>query len=183
MVKLTPDNLAAKLKKRIDLNNTEELNLSGLQIDDLGSFASMPKLNKVDLSNNRIQFFRQLEKFLETPTIKELTLTGNPVCKITNYRYFIIKNLPDLEILDGKEVTPEDRESAVTAFEEKPKVNLTAEEAEKKRKEDELRIRKMREAREAEKATKEREEKGIAPKVQTEEERRAEIEEGQEFST
>lgn len=60
MVKITPDNIGAKIGKvsfyfqyvnlqRVDIKNATELNISKLQIDDLGSFQRMENLEKVDL--------------------------------------------------------------------------------------------------------------------------------------
>lgn len=40
----------------------------------------------------------------------EISLNNNPVSRKPNYRNAIIKKLPALIILDGKEITPEERQ-------------------------------------------------------------------------
>jgi hypothetical protein len=39
----------------------------------------------------------------------EISLMNNPVSRKPNYRTAIIKRLPALIVLDGKEITPEER--------------------------------------------------------------------------
>lgn len=39
-------------------------------------------------------------------------MTGNPVCEQHNYRNILVSSLPNLKILDGKNITAEERNSA-----------------------------------------------------------------------
>jgi len=45
----------------------------------------------------------------ELPHLMEISLMNNPVSRKPNYRTAIIKRLPALIVLDGKEITPEER--------------------------------------------------------------------------
>jgi len=140
MVKLTLENLSSKLGKRVDVATTKELSIVSKQIDELGSFAKMTELEKVDFSGNYFRFQRDIEKLFEAPNLKEIKFNGCQVCKTANYRSFIISKCPKLEVLDGAEVTDDEREQAkrLAAGEnpEEAKAAARAEE-EKKRKEDE----------------------------------------------
>jgi hypothetical protein len=44
------------------------------------------------------------------PKLLELNLTANPIVKKPSYRQSILKRISLLKILDGKEVTQEERE-------------------------------------------------------------------------
>lgn len=46
----------------------------------------------------------------------ELSLINNSVAKKPMYRVSIIKRLPDLLILDGREITPDEREKVESAI-------------------------------------------------------------------
>ena len=37
----------------------------------------------------------------DAPTIRRLTLVGNPVTRVSGYRVFVVANLPKLRELDG----------------------------------------------------------------------------------
>jgi len=115
-MKITVDNLGSKLGKRINYKTVEELNLSNLQIDDIGSFSKCEVLLRVDLSGNWMRFTRQLVKLLDAPMIQEIDFTGNSVCKVPHYRGFVISHKPSLLVLDKIKITQEEREEAVRLF-------------------------------------------------------------------
>lgn len=43
------------------------------------------------------------------PQLKQLTLIGNPIYLLRNYRALVIRALPNLIVLDDTKVTPEER--------------------------------------------------------------------------
>jgi len=161
IMKITPDNIGAKLKKVIDIRNIKELNMANMQIDEIGSFLRLESLEKMDLSGNRIQFFRQMEKLFEAPILKEVNLSGNPVCKTANYRAFVIHHCPHLEILDEEKITESEKENAMITMTTEKTGLSRIEEARKKEEEvdKERLVRVAREKIEFEQRDKERKEK------------------------
>ena len=78
-----------------------------LKINDNGlrNFANVQRLYKMQhlfANSNRINDFPDLEKLIELPNLKELELTGNPVCRKAGYRAVLLKKLTSLLYLDGK---------------------------------------------------------------------------------
>ena len=62
------------------------------------------------VSGNRLAEFWEVDRFSELPHLMEISLLNNPLTRKPNYRNAIIKRLPALIILDGKEITPEERQ-------------------------------------------------------------------------
>jgi len=139
MVKLTVENVSSKIGKRINLKTSKELNLSQLQLDDIGSFSKMESLEKINLSGNWFCFYRQVEKLFDAPQLKEINFTGNPLCKLEHYRLFVISHCPQLEILDNVVVSPEERQLAMRYLNKD--LPNTSEKEEITRKEEQERIR------------------------------------------
>jgi Leucine-rich repeat len=61
------------------------------------------------LAGNRIQELFEIEKLAEMPQLLELSLSQNPVSRKPNYRTVVVKRLLQLLVLDGKEITQEER--------------------------------------------------------------------------
>lgn len=86
----------------MDPRTLSEIALPDTQVTELGSFEKFTQLERVDLSLNRLCFARQVTGlFGAAPSLKDLNLAGNPICTTSNYRLFMIHNLPKLELLDG----------------------------------------------------------------------------------
>ncbi len=49
------------------------------------------------------------------PLLESLSLEGNPLCRLPNYRAHVVQMLPRLRMLDGRQVTDEERAAAVRA--------------------------------------------------------------------
>ena len=62
------------------------------------------------MSGNRVPEFWEVDRLSELPHLMEISLMNNPVARKPNYRTAIIKRLPALIVLDGKEITPEERQ-------------------------------------------------------------------------
>ena len=60
-------------------------------------------------SGNRLGEFWEVDKLADLPHLMEISLMNNPMFRKPMYRAAIIKRLPALIILDGKEITPEER--------------------------------------------------------------------------
>mmetsp|Transcript_1 Transcript_1/g.5 ORF Transcript_1/g.5 Transcript_1/m.5 type:complete len:219 (+) Transcript_1:198-854(+) len=103
--------------------------------DDLHE--SLPNLHTLQLTNNSILNLNDLLPLATVPTLKRLVLLQNNVTKQPNYRLFLVKHLPQVQVLDWKKVKPKEREEAEALYksggmEQKVvKKKLTAEEKEK----------------------------------------------------
>jgi hypothetical protein len=62
------------------------------------------------MSGNRVPEFWEVDRLSELPHLMEIALMNNPVARKPNYRNAIIKRLPALIVLDGKEITNEERQ-------------------------------------------------------------------------
>eukprot|EP01121_Diplochlamys_sp_Union-15-3_P017719 TRINITY_DN6296_c0_g1_i4.p1 TRINITY_DN6296_c0_g1~~TRINITY_DN6296_c0_g1_i4.p1 ORF type:complete len:102 (-),score=13.53 TRINITY_DN6296_c0_g1_i4:5-271(-) len=76
MVKLTYENCANKLGKRVEPSKLSTIVLKDKQIDEIGSFSKFEQLETLDLSNNRLRFDRQLQGLCDAPKLRSLNLTG-----------------------------------------------------------------------------------------------------------
>jgi len=86
-----------------------------LRMEDNGlrNLTHIEKLSKLQflfLSVNRIADFWEVEKLENCVKLMELNLISNPIFKKPMYRPSIIKRIPCLLILDGKEVSNEERD-------------------------------------------------------------------------
>lgn len=84
-----------------------------MEENGLRSLSNIDKLEKLQflfLHNNRITDFWEVEKLDSIQKLMELCLTSNPISKKPMYRASILKRLPSLIILDGKEITYDERE-------------------------------------------------------------------------
>jgi len=90
----------------------------------LGKF--LPKLEAIVLTNNKFSRFNDLKGLSEFP-LTFLSLIGNPVTKLPDYRLFVIHRLPKLKVLDYQKVKQAERTAAKVKFGE---LNLAAEEKE-----------------------------------------------------
>ncbi|EGC29346.1 hypothetical protein DICPUDRAFT_42958 [Dictyostelium purpureum] len=111
-MKLTPETISSKIGRKIDINTIEEIELDSLGFTEVSSFSRLKALKKLDLSSNRFQLIRHIKGLFDLPVIEDLNLTSNPVTKQNNYRITVIKNLPTLLVLDGKEITVNERNQA-----------------------------------------------------------------------
>jgi len=86
----------------------------------------LPKLECIVLTNNKLSKLKDLMALSEFP-LTFLSLIGNPVAKLPDYRSFVIHRLPNLKVLDYQKVKKAERAAAKVKFGE---LNLAAEEKE-----------------------------------------------------
>lgn len=96
----------------------QELYASNNQIDDVSTLLGHPGLQLLDLSRNSIKEPNAIEFLEGIPKLVSLRLMGNFICHLTYYRNIVCSRIPLLCVLDGKEVTDNDREM-VTEEQEK----------------------------------------------------------------
>lgn len=77
---------------------------------------SLPSLNTIILTNNKLSKFKDLKPLSDIKTITHLSLMGNPVAKQADYRSFVIHRLPNLKMLDFQKVKQQEREKAKAKF-------------------------------------------------------------------
>ncbi|CAI4052838.1 hypothetical protein SKDZ_16G0650 [Saccharomyces kudriavzevii ZP591] len=70
-------------------------------------------IQNLTLSNNGIRRFEELQSLRRAPkTLKNMTLLGNQVCHLANYREQVLRLVPHLETLDFQNVTAGERKNA-----------------------------------------------------------------------
>uniref|UniRef100_A0A8C8RMG6 Leucine-rich repeat and coiled-coil domain-containing protein 1 n=1 Tax=Pelusios castaneus TaxID=367368 RepID=A0A8C8RMG6_9SAUR len=106
-------NLITKVEGLEKLHNLTKLNLSYNRIHDLTGFLDLHgtshKISHIDLHSNFINNINHLlQCMMGLYYLTNLTLEkngkGNPVCDTKGYRETILQNLPQLTVLDGKNV-------------------------------------------------------------------------------
>lgn len=120
--------------KTDNLGMITKLNLSGIGFEDVSILRQMPNLEVVSLPVNRINSlkeFQYLSKLTDLsvrknnisqisnllylrqlPNLKNLWMMENPISSQPNYRLLVVALLPQLEKLDNKDVTAEERSAA-----------------------------------------------------------------------
>ncbi|KAL4479995.1 hypothetical protein ABPG74_020511 [Tetrahymena malaccensis] len=115
------NNIIEKMEGLNKLKELEYLNLALNNISKIEGISGCESLKKLDFTVNFIDL-EELEDSLinasRCPMLKELYLTGNPCTDWSGYRDFTIATIPQLESLDGKEITPTDRIKANQAYED-----------------------------------------------------------------
>ena len=126
--------LVAVRAKNDKINTIKNINLWGLELDDVSIFKNMPNLEIISLSINNLKTLRDFKdlknlkelylrknnisdikeiKFLSNCNqLKILSLNENPISNNPNYRLNVIKYLPFLDKLDDKIITQSEREMA-----------------------------------------------------------------------
>ncbi|XP_044862072.1 leucine-rich repeat and coiled-coil domain-containing protein 1 isoform X2 [Mauremys mutica] len=106
-------NLIRKVEGLEKLHNLTKLNLSYNHIHDLSGFLDLRgtshKISHIDLHSNCISSINHLlQCMMGLHYLTNLTLEkngkGNPVCDTTGYREIILQTLPQLTVLDGRNV-------------------------------------------------------------------------------
>ncbi|QLG71061.1 hypothetical protein HG535_0B00990 [Zygotorulaspora mrakii] len=83
------------------------------QISHVDGKALPSRLVNLVLASNNIAHFEQLNGLQASPkTLKNVVLRGNQVCHLQGYREYVVRLLPQLEVLDFTRVTPKDREKS-----------------------------------------------------------------------
>ncbi|CAF1054966.1 unnamed protein product [Rotaria sordida] len=82
------------------LQSLEELYVAYNEISDLSALSMLEYLRLLDLESNLVDDFRQVEFLALCPSLKSLTLEGNPINNHSDYRTEIIQRLPRLQTLD-----------------------------------------------------------------------------------
>ena len=79
---------------------------------NINGFSKYESIESISFQNNKIQDLNCIEQFSELNKLKEITLKGNPITKYNNYRINLIRLLPYIRKIDGKEITEEERNNS-----------------------------------------------------------------------
>lgn len=82
----------------------ETISLSMNQIKDISIFKNMKNIKELYLSDNQISDFGQIENLKNCQKLEKLVLKGNPIINESGYPKKIIEILPQLKILDEKDI-------------------------------------------------------------------------------
>eukprot|EP00736_Rhodelphis_marinus_P010350 Rmarinus@m.14060 len=99
-----------------NLVNLRELRLEENGLRSLLYLNSLPKLQSLFLTCNRIMEMPELERLCGMNCLVELSLQNNPVSRKQLYRPSMLRYLPSLRILDGREISYEERERVEVLF-------------------------------------------------------------------
>eukprot|EP00762_Andalucia_godoyi_P006959 ANDGO_08261.mRNA.1 Internalin-I len=94
------------------LVNLRELRLEENALKQLDNFRPLSRLQSLHLSCNRIMELSELDKLVELRSLLEILLVFNPVARKPMYRPHLLRRVPSLQMIDGKEVTFDERERA-----------------------------------------------------------------------
>ncbi|OMJ10779.1 Leucine-rich repeat-containing protein 48 [Smittium culicis] len=70
------------------------------------SLSNLVNLQVLDLGNNLITNFSQIEPLYKLKKLTNLNLKGNPIANDPEYKKTILENIPELRILDGERFDP-----------------------------------------------------------------------------
>uniref|UniRef100_A0A182K1X2 Dynein axonemal assembly factor 11-like CS domain-containing protein n=1 Tax=Anopheles christyi TaxID=43041 RepID=A0A182K1X2_9DIPT len=113
---LLQSNLIPKLENLNRLKKLVYLNVAINNIERIENLEALESLQKLDLTLNFIGELTSVESLRTNYNLRELFLTGNPCTDYPGYREYVITVLPQLDHLDGKEVTRSDRLRAAKEF-------------------------------------------------------------------
>ncbi|EGR31599.1 leucine rich repeat protein [Ichthyophthirius multifiliis] len=106
------NNIIEKMENLNKLKELEYLNLALNNISKIEGIEGCESLKKLDFTVNFIDLENLEESMInlsKCPQIKELYMTGNPSTDWVGYRPFTIATVPQLQTLDGKEITPAEK--------------------------------------------------------------------------
>ncbi|GMI12907.1 hypothetical protein TrLO_g3694 [Triparma laevis f. longispina] len=113
-------NLECNLLTSIDnldkLPRLEKLYLNDNKIETLKGLPECLNLREVDLGNNEIKVIRQVEFLAKISKLAQLNLKGNDCSKLEFYRLRVMSRLSGLAVLDGEDVSAEEKVKAVNLY-------------------------------------------------------------------
>ena len=90
----------------------ETLSLSVNSISSLADLSGLTQLRELYLRKNQVSDLRQIMYLAKLPQLSVLWLSDNPIDQDPQYRLYVISALQNLQRLDEKDVTQEERQLA-----------------------------------------------------------------------
>ncbi|KAI9352618.1 hypothetical protein BDR26DRAFT_929173 [Obelidium mucronatum] len=106
------NNQINKIENLHKLKELQYLNLALNNITKIENLERCESLAKLDLTVNFVEDCLDLESLKPCIMLRELFLVGNPCSQVDGYREFAIATLPQLKVLDGKEIEKSERIAA-----------------------------------------------------------------------
>ncbi|KAK8831177.1 leucine-rich repeat-containing protein [Blastocystis sp. ATCC 50177/Nand II] len=108
------DNSITKIENIPKFDRLNTLLLSNNLISRIASGlgANVPNCENLNLSNNRIEDFGELEHLKDWKHLSNLSLIDNPIVVEKDFRARVVAILPQLTVLNFQRVTQKDREAA-----------------------------------------------------------------------
>ncbi|KNE67453.1 hypothetical protein AMAG_11916 [Allomyces macrogynus ATCC 38327] len=99
------------------LKDKAQLELIHLRDNTIASLAdlhdsSLAKVTYLNLRNNKIADFDEIDHLRSLKSLTKLVLRENPIAELDNYRHNIIYRLPSLQVLDKEAITVDEREES-----------------------------------------------------------------------
>ncbi|KAE8953206.1 hypothetical protein PR002_g32452, partial [Phytophthora rubi] len=120
------NNIIDKMEDLTHMKELRYLNVALNNIRKIEGLQSCEFLNKLDLTVNFVDFDtleESIDHLKPLRHLRELYMLGNP-CQAnweSGFREFVVASLPQLEILDGKEIHRSDRIKALQVFRDRQK--------------------------------------------------------------
>jgi len=89
------------------MESLKELYLSFNHVVDISPLHLHESIEVLDLEGNAVDNLEDVRCLNTCESLREMTLSSNPVCKEDNYREVVLQAIPNLEILDDIEVDPD----------------------------------------------------------------------------
>ncbi|KAI8825985.1 uncharacterized protein EV422DRAFT_148800 [Fimicolochytrium jonesii] len=112
------NNQISKIENVHKLKELKYLQLALNNVSKIENLEGCESLEKLDLTVNFVEDPLDVESLQGNEHLRELHLMGNPCAKKEGYREFVITALPQLQMLDGREITRTERIEAAQVFEE-----------------------------------------------------------------
>lgn len=77
---------------------------------------NLPNLESFVAHDNQFKSLAELENFALFPKLRRISLLGNPVTSVANYRLFLISRCPTLKLIDFQRVLDSERAQALVEF-------------------------------------------------------------------
>jgi len=112
------DNEIEKLENFPLLPRLQSIYLNNNHISKItpGISDSLPKLDTLILTNNRLVNLHDIDPLAEISTLRTLSLIDNVIQKKPHYRLYVIHKLPLLRLLDFKKIKAKERAESVKMF-------------------------------------------------------------------
>ncbi|KAK5860455.1 hypothetical protein PBY51_021930 [Eleginops maclovinus] len=112
------NNLIPRIENVGRLKKLEYLNLALNNIEVIENLEGCESLQKLDLTVNFVGRLSSVESLKHNVHLVELFLVGNPCTEYQGYRQYVVAALPQLQRLDGTEISRSERIRASQGLEE-----------------------------------------------------------------
>lgn len=108
-------------------NKLKYLSMAYNRLKELTHLSKLEHLEHLDISFNSVQSLQSIKNMESLKNLQTFKCTGNPVCKRNVYQHVIVSHFPNLQSIDEKVLSLDDREISKTTMEanKKPVIKTT----------------------------------------------------------